>query len=82
MLDDSMNRSIEKQMKKDSEKKNKKYSPYRSTSQKATKEAALGIVNSASATTTSALKLRQYTKSQAKPMSARSSTPVVPKPGK
>ena len=56
-LDDSLNRSIEKQMKKESEKK-KRYSPYRSSSQSATKEVAVGIVNDASATSTTALKLR------------------------
>lgn len=72
-------------MKRDSEKK-KPYSPYRSNSQVAAKEAALGIVNSsnASATSTSALKLRQLTSSKttkSRPISARTSTPIVPKPG-
>ena len=69
-------------MKQDSGKK-KQYSPYRSNSQVAAKEKAVNIVNSASATATTALKLRHFnstTKTQARPMSARTSTPVVPKP--
>ena len=83
LLDDSLNRSIEKLMTKETEHKKKKFSPYRSSSQKrvTASSAALSIVNAASATSTSALKLRKYTKTQARPLSARSSTPVVPKPG-
>ena len=58
-LDDTLNRSIEKQMKKDSDPK-KKYSPYRSSSQAHSRESALKAVNksTSSATSTSALKLR------------------------
>lgn len=80
-LDDTLNRSVEKLIKRQEssdKKKKEKYSPYRSNS-----TSALGVINSsiASKTSTSALKLRQYTKTQARPLSARTSTPVVPKPG-
>ena len=77
-LDDTLNRSLEKIFKKESESQIK-YSPYKSKSRGDSKERAIELVNSSSV---SELKLRQYTKTQARPLSARTSTPVVPKPGK
>lgn len=80
-LDDTLNRSLERIVAMGSSAEKKKFSPYKASKSRGgdSRERAIELVNATSATSVSALK--QHTKQLARPLSARSSTPIVPKPG-